>query len=50
MGDPIMQNSIQDVSKRTGALGMKGVHEVLAFIIDSQKEDPGETQKKDETI
>jgi len=29
---------------------MKGVHQVLAFIVDSQKDDPGETEKKDETI
>jgi hypothetical protein len=29
---------------------MKGVHQVLAFIVDSQKDDPGETEKKDEAI
>jgi hypothetical protein len=38
-----------NVQKRT-RVSMEWVEGRLAFIVDSQKDDPGETEKKDETI
>jgi len=50
MRDPIMEYSVKDIAKGARTLGVKWVHQVLAFIIDDQKDNPGEAEKKDEAI
>lgn len=50
MGNPIVERSVQDISKRTRAFEAEGVHNRLALIVNGYKNDPGETEKKDQAV
>jgi hypothetical protein len=50
IGNPIVEYSIQDMSKRTRALKMKGVHNRLAIIIYGYKKNPGKAKSKNESV
>jgi hypothetical protein len=45
-----MQYPLQDIPKGAGTLNVTRVHQGLTFVIDYDKDDPGEAEEKDEAI
>ena len=50
IGRPVIKYTIKNIYKRTSSFRVEGVHDHLAFVMETYKKDPGEAEEENKAI